>query len=591
LGLVKRVIRYGDSFESLFINEQEKELVNAFLQTLRNLGPLRLAAIAIVGLSLLGMLGFITTRISSSPLALLYTELDQTDSAAIAQKLDALKIPYQVDPSGSLIRVPSDQVGKLRMMMAGDGLPKGGSVGYEIFDQKEGFGTTSFVQNINHLRALEGELARTIGAMDPIANARVRLVLPQRELFSHATQTATASIFLKMRNGAVLSREQIAAIQHLIAASVPQLQPNQVSIVDDRGNLLARPSSSAGASGAGGSDDQDDMRLQFEQAQARKIEDLLTHTLGFGKVRAQVSADLDFDRITTNSEIFDPDSQVIRSTQNTSEESSDGSGGGGGSNGGGNVSVGNNLPTSPQQIANGGGGGGSAGSKNNHSEETVNYEINKTVRSQVRESGQVRRLSVAVVVDGTYKQSDDGKTSTYVPRSDEEMTKIKDLVRSAVNYDASRGDTLDVTNMQFVQGDSSKDNNSAPDMLMGIPRADIFHALETIILALIGLLVVLLVVRPILRKILESAGTVSSEQHSLLSGGGMSMAQLPAPGGNRDLDAETAAAESEFERMIDISRVEGRVKASSLRKVGEIVDKHPEEAISIIRNWMYQENR
>jgi flagellar M-ring protein FliF len=570
--------------------------VNAFLQTLRNLGPLRLAAIAVVGISLLGMLGFITTRISSSPLALLYTELDQTDSAAIVQKLDGLKIPYQVDPTGTLIRVPSDQVGKLRMMMASDGLPKGGSVGYEIFDQKEGFGTTSFVQNINHLRALEGELARTISAMDPIQTARVHLVLPQRELFSHATEAATASIFLKTRNGAVLSREQVAAIQHLIAASVPQLQPSQVSIVDDRGNLLARPSSN-NAAGGSGTDDQDDMRVQFEQTQARKIEDLLTQTLGYGKVRAQVSADLDFDRVTTNSEIYDPDSQVVRSTQNSTEEATNAEGGGAG-----NVSVANNLPASPQQIANGGGGG--ASNKNNHTEETINYEINKTVRNQVRESGQVRRLSVAVVVDGSYKTEGTGKDQkqTYVPRSDDEMAKIKDLVRSAVNFDANRGDSIDVTNMQFALGDASKDLSGTPDLLLGIPRADIFHALETIILAIIGLLVVLLVVRPILRKILESAGSVSGDQQALLGGGsyaaagGGAMAQLAAPsggggGGGRDYDAEASAAESEFERMIDISRVEGRVKASSLRKVGEIVDKHPEEAISILRNWMYQENR
>jgi flagellar M-ring protein FliF len=549
----------------------------------------RLAAIAIVGLSLLGMLGFITTRISTSPLALLYTELDQHDSAAIAEKLDAMKIPYQVDSSGSLIRVPSDQVGKLRMMMAADGLPKGGSIGYEIFDQKEGFGTTSFVQNINHLRALEGELARTISAMDPIQTARVHLVLPQRELFSHATQTATASIFLKTRNGAVLSREQIAAIQHLIAAAVPQLQPNQVSIVDDRGDLLARPSSSADGAAGGGSDDQDDMRLQFEQAQARKIEDLLTQTLGYGKVRAQVSADMDFDHITTSSEIYDPDSQVIRSTQSTNEESTDSSGGSSGSTG---VSVANNLPTTPQQIATPAGGSGAASNKNNHSEETVNYEINKTVRNQVRESGQVRRLSVAVVVDGNYKTSDDGKTSTYVPLSDDEMTKIKGLVRSAVNFDANRGDTLEVDNMQFAQGEAGKDTGSNGDLLMGVPRADLFHAAETIILAIIGLLVVLLVVRPILRKILDSAGSVSNEQQALLGGGGYSggMAQLAAPGGMNAGDAGSDE-NSEFEKMIDISRVEGRVKASSLRKVGEIVDKHPDEAISIIRNWMYQENR
>jgi len=563
---------------------------------------MRLVAIAVVGLSLLGMLGFITTRLSTSPLALLYTELDQHDSAAIAQKLDALKIPYQVDTSGSLIRVPSNQVGKIRMLMAADGLPKGGSIGYEIFDQKESFGTTSFVQNINHLRALEGELARTISSMDPIQNARVHLVLPQRELFSHSTQTATASIFLKMRNGSVLTREQIASIQHLIAAAVAQLQPSQVSIVDDRGNLLARPTNGTAGTIGGGANDQDDMRMQFEQAQVRKVEDLLTQTLGFGKARAQVSADLDFDRITTSSEIFDPESQVVRSTQSVSEEAVNSEAG---SSSG--VSVANNLPATPQQI--GGGGGGGSNNKNNRSEETINYEINKTVRSQVRESGQIRRLSVAVVVDGSYKTAEDGTATTYIPRTEEEMTKLKELVRSAVNFDATRGDVLEVVNMQFAQSDIAKDMDKSPaDMLMGIPRADIFHAIETIILAIIGLLVVLLLVRPILRKILESASAVTSE-HAMIAGGsygggmaavgapgGGAPAQLPSPGsapsssGNSS-EADASTAEAEIERMIDISRVEGRVKASSLRKVGEIVDKHPDEAIGILRNWMYQENR
>ncbi len=558
---------------------------------------MRLVAIAVVGLSLLGMLGFITTRISTSPLALLYTELDQRDSAAIAQKLDAMKIPYQVDATGGLIRVPSDQVGKIRMMIAAEGLPKGGSIGYEIFDQKEGFGTTSFVQNINHLRALEGELARTISAVDPISNARVHLVLPQRQLFSHNMQSATASIFLKTRNGAILSREQIAAIQHLIAAAVPQLQPNQVSIIDDRGNLLARPSNLAEGGISGGGGDQEDMRIQFEQAQVRKIEDLLTQTLGFGKVRAQVSADLDFDRITTSSEIFDPDSQVVRSTQSVNEAAQNSEGGAQGG-----VSVGTGLPATPQQIASGAAGaGGNALNKNNRNEETINYEINKTVRNQVRESGQIRRLSVAVVVDGTYKTSEDGKTTTYMPRSDEELAKIKELVRSAVNYDSTRGDTLEVANMQFAQGDLGKElDEGMSGLLMGVPKADIFHAVETLILAIIGLLVVVLLVRPILRKVLESAATGSSEQALLTGesyssgsgGGGASARQLPSPSAQPiNVEAEVAAAESEIERMIDISRVEGRVKASSLRKVGEIVDKHPEEAIGILRNWMYQENR
>ena len=339
------------------------------------------------------------------------------------------------------------------------------------------------------------------------------------------------------------------------------------------------------------------MRVQFEQTQARKIEDLLTQTLGYGKVRAQVSADLDFDRITTSSEIFDPDSQVVRSTQSVSEDAVTSEKGPSGA-----VTVANNLPATPQQIA-GGAGGEASSNKNNRAEETINYEINKTVRNQVRESGQIRRLSVAVVIDGSYKTSDDGKTTTYIPRTDDEISKIKELVRSAINFDSTRGDSLEVVNMQFAQVDMSKDLGSGPsDMLMGIPRADIFHALETIILAVIGLLVVLLIVRPILRKVLESAGTISSEQQALIaggtysgagaSGGGGNVAQLAAPSGSSgNADTDTAAAESEIERMIDISRVEGRVKASSLRKVGEIVDKHPDEAIGILRNWMYQENR
>lgn len=574
--------------------------MNAFLQTLRNLGPMRLAAIAVVTLSLLGFFGFITTRITSSPLALLYTELDQQDSGAIATKLDAMKIPYEVDANGGLIRVPSDQVGKLRMMMAADGLPKGGNIGYEIFDQKEGFGTTSFVQSINHLRALEGELSRTIGSLNALQSARVHLVLPQRELFSHGAQTATASIFIKTRNGAVLTREQIAAIQHLIAAAVPQLQPNQVSIVDDRGNLLARPTNSA--SGGGSGDSPEDMRLTFEQTQARKIEDLLSQTLGYGKARAQVSADLDFDRITTSSEIFDPESQVIRSTQSTSEQSTNAEGG----TNGGPVSVTNGLPANPTQVANNlnGNTGGGSSNKNNHSEETVNYEINKVVRSQVREGGQVKRLSVAVVVDGIYKTEGEGKDAktTYVPRTDEEMKKIRDLVASAVNLDTNRGDSIDVVNMQFAAGDAGKDAAGSSDMLMGIPKADLFHAAETIILALIGLLVVLLVVRPIMRRVFESTESMGGVEQALLGGGGGGYggtAQLPAPGGGMmmsrgdsgDGAAEGANSEDEIERMIDISRVEGRVKASSIRKVGEIVDKNPEEAVTVIRNWMYQESR
>lgn len=554
--------------------------MNSFIQTLRNLGPMRLGAIALVTFSLLGFFGFLTARISSAPMTLLYADLDQSDSGAIIRKLDALKIPYEVAPNGTSIRVSGDQVGKIRMQMAGEGLPKGGSIGYEIFDQKEGFGTTSFVQNINHLRALEGELARTIGTISAVQSARVHLVLPQRELFSHSTQTATASVFLKTRGGVTLSRQQVAAIQNLIAAAVPQLQPTQITIVDDKGALLARPTTDTAA---GMSGNQDEMRLTYEQSQARKIEEILAQTLGYGKARAQVSADLDFDRITTSSEIFDPESQVVRSQQSASEDSTASDGGSDA------VTISNNLPGGQ---ASGAGGGNS--NKSNRTEETINYEINKTVRNQVRESGQVKRLSVAVVVDGVTTTAADG-TQTYADRSPEEMEKIKSLVSSAVNFNSTRGDTIEVVNMRFTQGDAGAAGNAESDMVMGVPKVDILRIAETLMLAFIGLMVVLLVVRPILRRIFEqSAAAAASEgQQQFLSQGGGQTAQLPAPGTSsfaRDLQNE-ANDESEIEKMIDISRVEGRVKASSLRKVGEIVDKHPEEAVSILRNWIYQESR
>lgn len=544
---------------------------------------MRLAAIGFVAVALLGFFMFLTTRITSAPMAVLFTELEQPDAAAIAGKLEGMKVPYEVSADGKTVKVPSDQVGKARMALAGEGLPKGGSIGYEIFDQKEGFGTTSFVQNLNHLRALEGELARTISTLGPVMSARVHLVLPQRELFSRTETSASASVFLKLRGATQITREQIAAIQNLIAAAVPQLQPNRISIVDDKGNLLARPTDNANASTV--NTNQDELRASFEQAQARKIEDLLAQTLGYGRVRAQVSAELDFDRITTQSEIYDPESQVVRSQQQVTEENANKDGGGGA----GAASVSSNLPGSLGQTAP---EGEATGSSSNRSEQTLNYEINKTVRSQVHEAGKVRRLSVAVVVDGSYKTGED-KKQEYVPRTPEEMEQIKSLVRSAVSFNPARGDTLEVANMRFFQPDEPT-MNDAINRMFGMATEDLFRLMpfvQTIVLGGLGFLIIFLIARPLLRHALDSVRSMQEEQANALTGGGIP--QLSGPGStlNRELMSEAAEAESAIEQMIDISRVEGRVKASSIRKVGEIVEKHPEESVSILRNWMYQENR
>jgi flagellar M-ring protein FliF len=553
--------------------------VNNLLQTLRNLGPARLAAIGGVGLLLIGFFVYLTTRLSTPDMELLYSELQQTEAAAIAKKLEEAKVPYSVDKSGTKIMVPADQVGPMRMRMAAQGLPSGGSVGYELFDKGEGFGATSFMQNINHLRALEGEMARTVQTLNGVQQARVHLVLPKRELFARQQNPATASVFLKLRPGAQLSRENIQAIQQLIAASVPNLDPNRISIVDDKGKLLARGTGSDTAEAMLAN--AEEKKQAYEGRLARTIEDLLGRTLGYGKVRAEVSADLDFDRITTQSEIFDPESQVVRSTQTVTEsnESSD-------RDPLAPVTVDQNLPTAQSSSS----ASPLSSNKSNRNEETINYEITKTTKSHVREAGQVRRLSVAVLVDGTYQLSKDAPPA-YQPRSEQEVESIKALVRSAVGLDAVRGDSLEVINMRFW---SPEDDMQKPEELfMGMTKDDLFRIAEMVVLGIVAVLIILLVIRPLISRAFEKAEMQEEdEMDRLLTDQAGMPAALAAPTGAlaQDLALEAAQADEELEQMIDINRVEGRVRASSLRKVGEIVDKHPEEAVSILRNWLYQES-
>ncbi|NDE90224.1 MAG: flagellar M-ring protein FliF [Alphaproteobacteria bacterium] len=557
--------------------------MNQLMQTLRGLGVVRLAALGGTMLAVIIFFAFMATKMSSGPMALLYSGLDPSDGGSIVAQLDTLKIPYEVSANGTSIKVPTEQVGKLRMNMAQQGLPRGGSIGYEIFDQKDGFSTTSFVQNINQLRALEGELARTISTVNAVQSARVHLVLPKHEMFSQNDQKASASVFLKIKGAASLGKDQVAAIRQLIAAAVPNLQTDNISIVDDKGALLAK--SMDRNSAAGEASTQEEMRHNFEKAQVDKIEDLLSRSLGYGKARAEVSVEMDFDKVTTSSEIYDPEGQVVRSQVTKSEEGKTTESGSGG------VSAAGNLPGGAS------GGGGATNNASNNTEEQINYEINKTVRSHVRESGSIKKQSVAVLVDGLYEAGAVGK-QVYKPRSKEELEQIKTLVRSAVNVDATRGDSIEVVNMQFT---SATDGQTAGDGgLMAFMTPEMMRIAESVIMALLGLLAILLVVRPILKQVLEGAtSAVGGEGGNMLSGGNVNLLsnaggnKLAAPGASAGALSGPGAEDDEgsFEKMIDIASVEGRVKASSLKKVGEIVEKHPEEAVGIIRNWIYAETK
>jgi flagellar M-ring protein FliF len=522
---------------------------------------------------------YLTSHLAVPDMSLLYGDLDPQDSSQIVSRLEQQNIPFRVGTDGSQIYVPADEVGRMRIAMAGEGLPAGGSIGYEIFDRSEGLGTTSFVQNINHVRALEGELARTIRAVNRIKQARVHLVLPKRELFSRDRQEPTASIVIAMAGGQRLEKQQIQAIQHLVSAAVPGLKPTMVSIVDSNGNLLARNAEDGDLQGT--STTAEEMRVAYETRMIRTVEELLERSVGRGNVRVQVSADMDFDRVTENAETFDPDGQVVRSTQSVEEQSDSSDGQGLPA-----VSVGGNLPDAAL------GGADGSGTQNSavRNEETVNYEISKTVKTHVRESGAVRRLSVAVLINGNATTAADG-TATYEPRAEEEMQKLSALIRSAVGYDEARGDTLEIVNLQFADPEpllGAGDDGS----FFGFTEQQLMRVAEVLVLGIVAILVLLLVVRPLVGRMVEGGegGSGVGRLTDRSSAGARVALASPEHGGDAArLTSDTDMAAEEIDQMIDLNKVEGRVRASSVRKIGEIVDKHPDEAVTIIRNWLYQE--
>ena len=540
--------------------------METLIHALRNLGPVRLAIMGAIMLGMIGFLIFLTTRLATPSMVLLYGDLNADDSSRITSQLSSQNVPFELLQGGSQIMVPSDRALKLRLSLASQGIPSGGSLGYELFDDKQTIGTTSFVQNINLLRALEGELARTIQTISSIRSARVHLVLPRRELFSREKHQASASITLRMGDG-LLERDQIAGIQHLVAAAVPGLVPARVSIISSsNGKLLAGGFEEDSASFMAVKSQE--QRRNFERRMSRIIESLLEKTVGFGMVRAEVKADMDFDRISTTDEKFDPDGQVIKSNQSIEETNQTRD-----TEGTQPVTVGTNLPD-PNA---GSGENASSSGAQSRTEETVNFEVSKKIINHVREVGIINRLSVAVLIDGV-RGIDDGEP-TYQPRSEAEMELLATLVRGAIGFNADRGDTVEVINMEFadvmVEGIEL-------GLFFGLDKNDLLRMAEVLVLSIVAILVILLVVRPLVSRAFESIPSAAAAGERLLTD---QAGALTAPG----IPSEVTVGEERFEELIDIDRVEGRVKASSVKKVGGLVEKHPEEALSIVRSWMYQE--
>ena len=408
--------------------------MQGFFDFVKSLGAARMAAMAAVTLTLIGFFSFLMIRMTTPQMVPLFTDLSMEDSAAIIKDLERQAIPYQIKNDGAVVMVPKDKVARLRMKLAESGLPKGGGVGYEIFDKSDALGTTTFVQNINHLRALEGELARTISSLDRVQAARVHLVLPDRPLFSRDKIDPSASIVLKVRG--TLEPQQVRAIRHLVATAVNGMKPERVSVIDETGKLLAdgaAPTDPLQGAGA------DERKTAFEKRLREQVETIVSSIVGPDHARVEITADFDLNRITQTTDKFDPDGRVVRSSQ-TREESSTSA-----DNKGGPVSVGSELPGAAKPP-------GEAGTsdQNRKTEEIVNYEISRTTKTEMTEAGRVNRISAAVLVDGIYTKDAKGVV-TYQPRAKEEIDRIAALVKSAIGFDAKRGDQVEVVNLRFAE--------------------------------------------------------------------------------------------------------------------------------------------
>ncbi len=540
----------------------------------------------IVAIGAIAFFVFMASRFSQPQMALLYGGLDLDDSSQITSRLETMNMPFRLANNGTEILVPKDRVLRLRMNMAEDGLPAGGSIGYEIFDRSDALGTTSFVQNVNLVRALEGELSRTIRTLNRVESARVHLVLPKRQVFAREKRQPSASIVLKLR-GRRLDSGQVEAIRNLVAAAVPELETGRISIVDSHGNLLARGDEEGGNT-ARAPAALEEMRIAYEKRLESAVESLIERTVGRGKVRAEIVAEMDFDQITTNSEVYDPDGQVVRSTQ-TIEENANSSEGESENI----VSVQNNLPEQQVDAA----GGVNSKSASGRTEETVNYEISRTVKTETRQVGLVRRLSVAVLVDGIYTTDANGKAQ-YEPRTELELQSLTALVRSAIGFDEDRGDTVEVVNLKFAELKTQFEDADPETDYFGFSKDDLFRIAETLVLGLVAILVLLLIIRPMLNRILnaEPPAQIGHTVATQLPGAagaaqlqGAGAAAIGAPGQIAGALPPGAVGDDDHETMIDIERVEGRVRASSVNKISEIVDKHPEEAVAIMRQWIYEE--
>ena len=524
----------------------------------------------IVG-SVMGIV-FVSNWASAPDYAVIYSDLSAPDSAAIVTRLKEQKVKYQIRGDGTTIAIsPPEMVHEIRLSLATDGLPKGGNIGLELFDATN-LGTTTFQEKVKWMRAIQGELERTIGTIDAVQTARVHITQPERSVFSKKGSEPTASVLLKLRPGGELDKKQIKGISNLVAGSVEGLKRENVSIVDVFGNLLT--TSDEDGEGLGMEATRIQYQREIEKNYVQRIEQMLSKVLGAGKVIARVSTELDFSQTEKQEEIYDPSGQVIRS-ERTMEE------GTGQSQRGGIPGVVSNLSTDPKVVAPAQGGE----DKSVRREALKNYEVSKAISKSTSPRGKLVRLSVAVLVDSTYNLKDgtagasaEPKTTTANATTDtseeptitpETISQIEAIAKSAVGFDVDRGDSISVEAIPFKKSETDYnallDSKGMQDLIFNV----IFKAAPVVFI----ILFFLILVKPLV-KFLVTPTEAEVDLTRLLPTG---IAEL-----EQELEAERGKAQlPTYEPAVDLEQLEELISDNS-----RIVKESPTQAALLIRYWL-----
>jgi flagellar M-ring protein FliF len=508
---------------------------------------------------LLAVLATVALRGGSPTMGFLYTDLDPAAAQSITEKLKAQNIPYQLSADGSSIMAPQDKLAALRMSMAGEKL--GGKIGYDVLDAEQPFGMSASRAKLDETRAIEGELARSIQTLDDVSGARVHIVMPERQMFAAEARKATAAVSLKTKGK--MSSEAVQAIRYLVASSVPELSPESVSVIDQTGALLAR-AGEAGEANAGAADER---QAAVEGKLRSEIESLLEPIVGTGKVRAEVSAQIDRDQTREETNSFDPDKQVIahQITVESNDQNSENAASAAG------ASVAAQLPGN--QGAAPGGGDSRTGARKETSEDTT-YDNSQTHSVVVRVPGKITRLTVAVMVDGGTK----GLPQPQIQR-------LQRLVENAVGIDTQRGDSVVVENMAFAIDPALQDHK--PGLLSNLPLGQIFGVLKLLVIAVVGL-IALRMFKP---KNAPPAAMPAGEQQQLPPTPEMRALADQAAKGDPDAlkqieDLQQKSDQQLLDHEIALAQVDGRIKVSALKRIGDAINSSPPEAAAVIRQWM-----